>query len=263
MRAGVFLVWYFRAHRLEQETKPVERRGTNQHLAVRRSGSHEDLRSLLRRPWVQAVLVISALVPVVAVATTPRPEQDTHVLEVQRALPLDPATQTVVSSLEEAWRLRAVERESWRLAEEYVKKGYRVSPQLARDIARAALEFDIDLEVAFGLVRAESSFRNTATSTVGAVGLTQLMPRTAAWMEPGVKPSDLRDQKTNLRIGFKYLRYLVDKYEGDTNLALLAYNRGPGTVDRALKRGANPDNGYADFVMGKENHGHTLFTHAR
>jgi soluble lytic murein transglycosylase-like protein len=70
----------------------------------------------------------------------------------------------------------------------------------------------------------------------------------------------LRDPETNLRVGFKYLRYLLDKYNGDENLALTAYNRGPGTVDKALRRGGNPDNGYAAFVRGESNHGHRLFT---
>lgn len=139
---------------------------------------------------------------------------------------------------------------------------YRLTRELAEDIYEAAVEAEVDPDVAFGLVRAESSFRNTATSPVGAVGLTQLMPRTAAWMQPGVTVDELRDQKTNLRVGFKYLRYLVNKYEGDTRLALLAYNRGPGTVDKALKQGKNPDNGYADFVAGKADHGHRLFTNA-
>ena len=102
--------------------------------------------------------------------------------------------------------------------------------------------------------------RNAATSPVGAVGLTQLMPATARWMEPGVTRSELRDPETNLRIGFKYLRYLLEKYDGNENLALLAYNRGPGTVDKALKRGRDPDNGYAAFVKGEKGHGHRLFT---
>jgi soluble lytic murein transglycosylase-like protein len=86
------------------------------------------------------------------------------------------------------------------------------------------------------------------------------MPRTASWVEPGVTRAELRDPETNLRVGFKYLRFLLDKYEGNERLALLAYNRGPGTVDDALRRGSNPDNGYADFVYGRANHGHRLFT---
>jgi hypothetical protein len=137
---------------------------------------------------------------------------------------------------------------------------YNLTRDLAEQIYDLATEHEIDPEIAFGLVRAESSFRNSSTSPVGAVGLMQLMPRTAEWLQPGVTRAQLRESQTNLRIGFKYLSSLIEKYDGDENLALLAYNRGPGTVDRALSRGANPDNGYADFVRGKEGHGHRLFT---
>jgi soluble lytic murein transglycosylase-like protein len=159
-----------------------------------------------------------------------------------------------------AWSAATLERKSDEIAARYKAEGYPLTETIAQEIHEAAVEYDIDPAVAFGLVRAESSFRNTATSVVGAVGLTQLMPATARWMEPGVTRNELRDTSTNLRIGFKYLRYLMDKYEGNENLALLAYNRGPGTVDRALKRGMDPDNGYAAFVRGDEDHGHTLFT---
>jgi soluble lytic murein transglycosylase-like protein len=137
---------------------------------------------------------------------------------------------------------------------------YDLSRDLAEQIYDVATASQIDPAIAYGLVRAESSFRNTSTSPVGAIGLTQLMPRTAEWLEPGVSRSELRDPGTNLRIGFKYLRSLIDKYGGNTDLALVAYNRGPGTVDRELRNGRNPDNGYAAFVHGKASHGHSLYT---
>lgn len=137
------------------------------------------------------------------------------------------------------------------LAARYRKKGYAVPTTLAAQIHRAAVETGIDPQVAFGLVRTESSFKNSATSYVGAVGLTQLMPATARWLVPGTTRSDLRDPTTNLRIGFRYLNKLIDKYDGNTELALTAYNRGPGTVDKVLRRGGNPDNGYADMVLGR------------
>lgn len=127
-------------------------------------------------------------------------------------------------------------------------KKFRITPALAHDIHSAAKEAGISPNVAFGLVRAESSFRTAAVSPVGAVGLTQLMPATARWLEPGTTRQDLRNPSTNLRLGFKYLKTLIDRYDGNEKLALTAFNRGPGTVDKLLKRGRNPDNGYAEKV---------------
>jgi len=130
----------------------------------------------------------------------------------------------------------------------YAKK-FNIPATLASDIHHAALAAGVSPKVAFGLVRAESSFRTSAVSPVGAVGLTQLMPATARWLEPGTTRQALKSPETNLRIGFKYLRQLIDRYDGNEKLALTAFNRGPGTVDKLLKRGRNPDNGYAEKVM--------------
>lgn len=126
---------------------------------------------------------------------------------------------------------------------------YGISRDLAEDIHDIAIEENIDPQVAFGLVKTESTFDERAISSVGARGLTQVMPRTAAWMQPGTRTADLYDRQTNLRLGFRYLDQMIDKYRGNVRLALLAYNRGPGTVDRVLKQGGNPDNGYADKVL--------------
>ena len=127
---------------------------------------------------------------------------------------------------------------------------YKISEDLAKDIYEIAQQEGIEPKLAYGLVKTESSFKNTAVSHVGARGLTQVMPRTASWMVPGTKASDLHDQKVNLKLGFRYLNQMIDKYNGDVRLALLAYNRGPGTVDKILKRGGDPNNGYADKVLG-------------
>ena len=140
----------------------------------------------------------------------------------------------------------ASERESLVLAS--VGK-YAIPRDLAEDIYDIAREEGVDPEIAFGLVRTESTFREDAKSHVGALGLTQVMPRTAAWLEPGTTSRDLYDRQTNLRLGFRYLDQMIDKYRGNVKLALLAYNRGPGTVDKVLAKGGNPDNGYADKVL--------------
>lgn len=219
---------------------------------------HESIRTLLRKPGVQALLVVAAAAQVVAVQQTVE-ARGAEVAMAPVAVEA-PAAEPGVSAVADAWAAEALKRKSDRIAAQYRADGYPVSERLAELIHSAAVENGIEPEVAFGLIRAESSFRTTATSPVGAVGLTQLMPNTAKWLSPETSRAQLRDPETNVRIGFGYLRQLIDKYEGDVDLALVAYNRGPGTVDRALRRGLNPDNGYSAFVKGEENHGHTLYT---
>ena len=152
------------------------------------------------------------------------------------------------STMETARTDASAEREAVIAAKVAEFKEFNLTAELAADIYDMAIKANVEPDVAFGLVRAESSFKDQATSYVGAVGLTQLMPATAKWLEPGITREDLRNSETNLRIGFGYLRKLIDKYDGNEDLALVAYNRGPGTVDKILKKGGNPDNGYSAFV---------------
>src|SRR5690606_5230534 len=107
----------------------------------------------------------------------------------------------------------------------------------------------IDPKIAFGIVKTESNFDHRAVSHVVARGLTQLMPQTARWLIPGITNEGHFDREINLRLGFNCLRDLIDQYDGDVRLGLLAYNRGPGPVNRVLARGGDPDNGYADMVL--------------
>lgn len=155
--------------------------------------------------------------------------------------------QEVEGPVAKAWRERALMREEMRVAERFARE-FSISPALAGDIHSAARGHGIQPEVAFGLVRAESSFRRTVVSHAGAVGYTQLLPSTARWIAPGTTRAALFDTETNLDVGFRYLRHLIDKYDGDVDLALTAYNRGQGNVDRLLRAGRDPDNGYAAMV---------------
>lgn len=127
---------------------------------------------------------------------------------------------------------------------------FRISADLAASILDIALAEGIEPELAFRLVRVESEFNERATSPVGAVGLTQLMPATARWFERGITRARLYDRETNLRIGFRYLRTLIREHDGDVALALLVYNRGPVAVQAQRRLGRNPSNGYDRAVMG-------------
>lgn len=127
---------------------------------------------------------------------------------------------------------------------------YGVAADLATSIYDIALAEGIEPDLGFRLVRVESQFNERATSPVGAVGLTQLMPATARYFQKGVTPKQLYDRETNLRIGFRYLRTLIQQYEGDLKLALLVYNRGPVAVARARSAGLDPANGYDRMVAG-------------
>jgi soluble lytic murein transglycosylase-like protein len=126
---------------------------------------------------------------------------------------------------------------------------YRVGADLAGHIFDIALAEGIDPDLAFRLVRLESQFNPRARSPVGAVGLAQVMPSTARLLMKGITVEKLYEPATNLRLGFRYLRDLLDRYDGNVNLALLAYNRGEGAVNAALRRGENPTNGYDRIIM--------------
>lgn len=128
---------------------------------------------------------------------------------------------------------------------------YGIPRDLADAIERAAAAEGIDVELAFRLVRVESAFRERAESPAGALGLTQLMPATAAELRPGITRAQVLERDTNLRLGFRYLAWLLGVYGGDVEEALTAYNRGPGTVARIRQAGGDPANGYAGWVLGE------------
>ena len=80
------------------------------------------------------------------------------------------------------------------------------------------------------------------------------MPSTARFFRPELERVALFDRDTNLRLGFRFLKTLIDKYDGNVKLALLAYNRGPDRVDSILRNGGDPDNGYPRLVLRKNFH---------
>lgn len=86
------------------------------------------------------------------------------------------------------------------------------------------------------LIRQESAFNPKVRSRVGAAGLMQLMPYTAHTLDRSVKKKDLLNPEVNIRLGVRYFEKLVDKFNGDVELALAGYNAGPEAVNEWLRR---------------------------
>ena len=97
------------------------------------------------------------------------------------------------------------------------------------DLARrTAASYNLPPDIFLRLINTESGFNPNAVSPKGATGLTQLMPDTAK--EVGVtNPNDITQ---NIEGGARYLRKMLDKYDGNMELALAAYNAGPSNVDK-------------------------------
>lgn len=101
--------------------------------------------------------------------------------------------------------------------------------------------FPFDPALAQAVEWNESGDDDNAVSSKGAVGSMQTLPTTLADPGYGVTPAKDNSPKERKRVGNDYLQAMHNKYTGDTNLALAAYNAGPGTVDKLLSSGQYPD----------------------
>jgi len=102
------------------------------------------------------------------------------------------------------------------------------SPELLALVDEIATTQGVDPFLARAIIQAESAFNYRARSRVGALGLMQLMPQTAQRF--GVL--DPFDPRQNISGGTKYLRWLLDRFKGDTTKVVAAYNAGEGAVER-------------------------------
>jgi soluble lytic murein transglycosylase-like protein len=93
-----------------------------------------------------------------------------------------------------------------------------------------AAKHGVSWQLVAALMKAESNFKSKATSNRGARGLMQLTPRTASRYK--VSAQELYDPYKNIEAGVQHLRMLIDRYSGNLELAVAAYNTGEFAVDR-------------------------------
>jgi soluble lytic murein transglycosylase len=129
----------------------------------------------------------------------------------------------------------------------YAAARARLFPSRYREaVGEAAGEFGLDRLLVAAVVHRESGFRPAARSSAGARGLMQLMPATAEEVAgklgaagklgfDGYDEAMLDEPRVNLRLGCAYLKELLERFGGDEQVALAAYNAGRGNVARWLE----------------------------
>ncbi len=104
-------------------------------------------------------------------------------------------------------------------------------------IDKYSAEYGLDEYLVMGVIKAESNYIHDAHSGV-ARGLMQITEDTAYWISEKIgldfEPDDVENPQINIRMGCYYLRYLTDYYDGNTDVALAAYNAGMGNVSKWL-----------------------------
>lgn len=125
--------------------------------------------------------------------------------------------------------------------------------RLAHAIIREARRHGLDPDLVMAVIEVESAGYHLAESHVGAMGLMQLLPSTGKELAGKLEiewmgPDTLFDPIINVQLGTAYLRELADRYDGNVNIALAAYNWGPGRIDRRLRRGATVPSLYIEQV---------------
>ena len=114
-------------------------------------------------------------------------------------------------------------------------------------VEKYAKEYNIDKYMVYAIIKAESNFNENAKSSSDAIGLMQIMEttaiETARKMDLEVTEEDLFKPDLNINIGLKYFKYLLNQYDNNYPLAIIAYNAGIGNVDTWIKEGIIKEDG--------------------
>jgi soluble lytic murein transglycosylase len=102
------------------------------------------------------------------------------------------------------------------------------------EIDKISKKYKVSREVIYSVIKIESNFREHIVSHKGAIGLMQIMPSTGEWMAKShnlpYSQEMLLDPTYNIKIGTLYLSYLINRYEGNIEKVLIAYNAGPSRL---------------------------------
>lgn len=114
-------------------------------------------------------------------------------------------------------------------------------------VEKYAEEYNMDKYMVYAIIKAESNFDENAKSSSNAIGLMQIMETTAIEtankINLEIAEEDLFEPELNINIGLKYFTYLLNHYNNNYPLAIIAYNAGMGNVDSWIKNGTIKEDG--------------------
>lgn len=167
-----------------------------------------------------------------------------------------------IAVLANQWEQHSQAIRSLSKARKWHDLGLRFPTPYKQPVMKNADKNKIDPAWIYGIMRRESAFSEDVKSPVGAIGLMQIMPKTAKYIgkKIGVNKvsySDLTKANNNIELGSAYLSYLNDKYKGHKVLATASYNAGPNRVDKWIpKTGSMPADQWIDSIPFTETRGY-------
>ena len=165
---------------------------------------------------------------------SPSPEADSS-SAVSAPLPTDPA----VARKQER---QLKEHVHAHVAQRMTRAAPATHSKVAKTVLKESRDAGVDPLLVLALIHVESSFNPGARSRAGALGLMQVRVPTLReeLKRPRARRRDALNPQTNVQAGVRYFRRLLDTFDGATDLALMAYNAGPGRIQRLLARGSIP-----------------------